>query len=157
MEEMTCYIGTKLILGREMNLGEYNLHRGWTIPEDEDPEKEGYLVSYPDDYISWSPKDVFEESYRPTSEGTMSFSGALAMLKGGIKVARIGWNGKGMFLFMVDGSQFAVNRAPLNEIYPEGTVIDYRPHIDMKTADGQIVPWVASQSDLLVDDWTTVE
>lgn len=84
----------------------------------------------------------------------MNFGQALEALKKGEKVAREGWNGKGMFLFLVNGSRFQVNRAPLNTIYPEGTEIDYRSHIDMKTADGSIVPWVASQTDLLGEDWT---
>ena len=58
-----------------------------------------------------------------------------------------------MFLFLVQGSQFKVNRPPLLGIYQEGTKINYRPHIDMKTVNGEIVPWVASQSDLLEEDW----
>lgn len=84
---------------------------------------------------------------------TMDFGDALAALKAGDKVSRQGWNGKDMFLFLVPGSHFTVNRPPLLGIYPEGTGIDYRSHIDMKTAQGDIVPWVASQSDLLADDW----
>lgn len=87
----------------------------------------------------------------------VDFGQALHALKNGKKVEREGWNGKGMFLFLVSGSTFIVNRAPLLGIYPEGTSIDYRPHIDMKTADGEVVPWVASQSDLLVDDWQIVD
>ena len=90
-------------------------------------------------------------------EPTMNFGSALQALKNGQKVAREGWNGKGMFLFLVPGSVFKVNRAPLLGIYPEGTEINYRPHIDMKTVDGEIVPWVASQTDLLADDWCIVE
>ena len=86
----------------------------------------------------------------------MTFSNALALLKEGKKVARKGWNGKGMFIFLVEGSRFQVNRPPLLGIYPEGTVVDYHAHIDMKTANGQIVPWVASQSDLLDEDWEEV-
>lgn len=86
----------------------------------------------------------------------MNFGQALEELKEGSKVAREGWNGKDMFLFLVPGSRFTVNRHPLLGIYPEGTVIDYRSHIDMKTAQGDIVPWVASQSDLLSDDWIVV-
>lgn len=86
----------------------------------------------------------------------LTFSEALALLKAGKRVERDGWNGKGMFLFLVPGSHFKVNRAPLLGIYPEGTGIDYRPHIDMKTAQGDVVPWVASQSDLLADDWLEV-
>lgn len=85
------------------------------------------------------------------------FSWALRMLKQGRKVARRGWNGKGMFLFLVQGSTFKVNRVPLLGIYPEGTEIKYQPHIDMKTADDTVVPWLASQSDLLSDDWDIVE
>ena len=86
----------------------------------------------------------------------MTFSNALALLKEGKKVARKGWNGKGMFIFLVEGSRFQVNRPPLLGIYPEDTVVDYHVHIDMKTANGQIVPWVASQSDLLDEDWEEV-
>ena len=85
------------------------------------------------------------------------FSVAIRCLKQGARVAREGWNGKGMFIFLVPGSQFQVNRPPLLGIYPEGTQIDYRGHIDMKTADGSVVPWVASQTDLLAEDWVTVD
>lgn len=80
----------------------------------------------------------------------MNFGQAIEVLKTGNKVTRVGWNGKDMFLFLVQGSQFKVNRPPLLGIYTE---INYRPHIDMKTVNGEIVPWVASQSDLLEEDW----
>ena len=74
----------------------------------------------------------------------------------GAKVARAGWNGKGMFLFLVPGSRFTVNRPPLLGIYPPGTEIDYSAHVDMRTADGKIVPWLCSQTDLLATDWVNV-
>jgi hypothetical protein len=83
----------------------------------------------------------------------MNFGEALSALKTGKWVRRRGWNGKDMFLFLVPGSKFVVNRPPLLGIYPEGTVIDYHAHIDMKTAQGYVVPWLASQSDLLDEDW----
>jgi len=86
----------------------------------------------------------------------MNFSVALQELKRGNRVARSGWNGKGMFLFLVPGSTFEVNRAPLLGIYPAGTVITYCPHIDLKTADNKVVPWLASQTDVLAEDWTIV-
>jgi hypothetical protein len=86
----------------------------------------------------------------------MDFGQALTALRGGGRVTRTGWNGTGMFVYLVDGSHFEVNRPPLLGIYPEGTAIDYRPHLDMKTADGSCVPWVASQTDLLADDWQEV-
>ncbi len=81
---------------------------------------------------------------------------AVKQMRNGDKVAREGWNGKGMFLFLVPGSKFAVNRAPLLGIYPAGTEVEYCPHVDMKTADGKVVPWLASQTDLLAEDWDVV-
>lgn len=86
----------------------------------------------------------------------LDFSAALSAVKAGAKAARLGWNGKNMFIFLVPGSTFTVNRPPLLGIYPEGTTINYRPHVDMRSANGEIVPWIASQSDLLSDDWVLV-
>lgn len=86
-------------------------------------------------------------------ENKLTFGEALVALKAGKKVSRAGWNGKGMFLFLVPGSTFKVSRAPLLGIYPEGTEINYCPHIDMKTADEKVVPWLASQTDVLAEDW----
>ena len=87
---------------------------------------------------------------------TFSFSVALERLKSGRTVARLGWNGKNMILFLVQGSRFTVNRPPLLGIYPEGTEINYHAHIDMRTAQGYVVPWLASQVDLLAEDWHEV-
>ena len=115
----------------------------------------GYAVVYPDGYRSWSPPEAFEEAYRVSGE--MNFGHALEFLKRGQKVARSGWNGKGMFLFLVNGSTFLVNRPPLLGIYPEGTTVNYHAHIDMKTAQDTVVPWLASQTDVLADDWAIVE
>ena len=83
----------------------------------------------------------------------MNFGQALELIKTGKLVCRSGWNGKNMFIFLVPGSTFAVNRKPLLGIFPEGTMINYHSHIDMRTADGTIVPWLASQTDVLAEDW----
>ena len=159
------YIGTKLIHAIPMNRQRYNDFRGWKVPADENPDDEGYLVEYLDGgkpntelyagYVSWSPKEQFDNAYRKTTG--MSFGLAVEAVKKGRKVARAGWNGKGMFLFLVPGSTFKVSRAPLLGIYPEGTEINYHAHIDMKTADDKVVPWLASQTDVLADDWYIVE
>lgn len=87
----------------------------------------------------------------------MNFSQILESIKAGKKAARLGWNGKDQFIFLVAGSTFTVNRPPLLGIYPEGTVIDYQPHIDIRNQQGQIVPWLASQGDLMAEDWVEVE
>ena len=165
MSTTKTYIGTKVIHALPMTRQAYNDYRGWHLPDNEDGADDGYLVEYVDGgrandsrhagYISWSPKDVFERAYRATED--MTFGLAIEALKAGKKVARAGWNGKGMFLFLVPGSTFKVNRPPLMGIYPEGTEINYCPHIDMKTADGKVVPWLASQTDVLAEDWAVVE
>lgn len=86
----------------------------------------------------------------------MNFGQALIALKEGRRVARFGWNEKYMFLFLVPGSNFIVNREPLLSIMGEGTQVIYRSHIDMKDAEGKVVPWLASQTDMLAEDWEIV-
>jgi hypothetical protein len=58
-----------------------------------------------------------------------------------------------MFVYLVQGSNFNVNREPLLGIFPLGTPITYLGHIDFYTANGECVPWVASHTDLLELDW----
>ena len=162
---MEKYIGTKMIEAKEMNRGDYNAYRGWKIPEGENPEDEGYLVRYSDGYESWSPKKQFEEAYRDCSG--MTFGIALELLKKGCKVAREGWNGKGMYLYLVNGS--TVKKEKLRNEASQVLSVDkqamhetdaavFLPHIDMRIANGDVcVGWLASQIDMLSEDWKIVE
>lgn len=89
----------------------------------------------------------------------MDFSEALRAVKTGRRVARAGWNGAGMWIFLVPGSEIIVDPSrPIGQVAPElsGLRAVYRPHVDMWTADGEFVPWQATQSDLLADDWEVV-
>lgn len=86
----------------------------------------------------------------------MNYSTALDALKQGHRLAREGWNGKGMFVFLVPGSVFKVNREPLLSILGEGTEVTYRPHIDIKNVDGSIAVWTPSITDQMADDWAIV-
>jgi hypothetical protein len=86
----------------------------------------------------------------------LNFSEALLAIKVGTKMGRKEWK-NARFVFLVDGSQFAVSRPPLNKFYPDGHMVDYRPHIDMVGADGSIGTWAPSMVDLLTEDWYTVE
>jgi hypothetical protein len=89
----------------------------------------------------------------------MEFGHALAELKSGRRVTRNGWNGKDMYIVLQAGY---LNGIPANAHtaaafgIAEGTEVIVRPYLAMWTADQQIVPWVASQSDLLAGDWATV-
>lgn len=87
----------------------------------------------------------------------MYFGAALDYMRAGAKLTRTGWNGKGMFVYLVQGSEFEVNRAPLNTIFEDGTKIKYRPHIDLKAADGTCGVWSPNNTDILAGDWEVVE
>lgn len=88
---------------------------------------------------------------------SLDFSGALELLKEGKRLTRLGWDGKGQFIFLVPGSRFNVAAGrPMAHVFPIGAELKYRPHIDIYTVQGSVVPWIASQSDLLADDWEVV-
>lgn len=80
-----------------------------------------------------------------------TFGWALTQLKNGWRVSREGWNGKGMFLFIIEGSGH-----PNAWTYTDGKQDNYPclPFIAMKTADNKVVPWLASQTDILAEDWS---
>ncbi|GAA2566435.1 hypothetical protein GCM10010435_44570 [Winogradskya consettensis] len=88
----------------------------------------------------------------------MDFGQALDALKNGSKVAREGWNGKDMFVVhqkgYPDGIGANANTAEALGV-EEGTQLVFRPYLTMRTVDGDFVPWVASQTDLLAEDWVT--
>lgn len=90
----------------------------------------------------------------------MNFSDALNQLKAGKKLARAGWNGKGMWIAMQkgypDGIPINKNTAEATGL-PEGTVCRFLPYLMMKTADNSFVPWLASQTDILAEDWAVSE
>ena len=155
------YIGTKLIKAEDMTRAEYNAFRGWELPADENGDDEGYLVEYLDGgkpntsthvgYVSWSPKEQFDNAYRKTTG--MPFGLAVEAAKNGKKVARAGWNGKGMFLIYI----FPYINDQYTVIEKDGIVGTLAPYIAMKTADNQLVPWLASQTDILANDWHIIE
>lgn len=110
----------------------------------------GYAVKYRDSYRSWSPKDVFEAHYQPLN--ALSFGHALEVLKAGGRVARTGWNGQGMYLALVRESGYGITKPPYKEPH-----LIHGAYIGIKTADNKFVPWLASQTDVLADDWVVVE
>lgn len=86
----------------------------------------------------------------------MNFSSALYALLDGHKLHRAGWNGQGMWIVCQkgypDGIPINTNTAEATGLQ-EGSVQVFRPYLMMRTDDGSFVPWVASQTDLLAEDW----
>ena len=165
------YIRMHQVEAEPMTHGEFMKEMGKTdeTMSEQDAKAEGYLVVYPDGYKSWCPKAQFEEAGRPCDG--MTFGMAIEAMKRGKKVARRGWNGKGMWLCvpLCDGPKeipaTGVWGKP-NAEYAEqnGGTVKVMPYVTMKTADGSIVMgWLASQTDMLShtdmlsEDWTVME
>lgn len=114
--------------------------------------EDGYKVVYPDGYESWSPKDVFEATYRETTG--MSFGLAIEAAKMGKRIARSGWNGKSQYVELatrIDYCNTAGDRVNVNH-----EVIGSRAFAFVGTSGVQL-GWLASQADMLADDWRIVE
>ena len=89
---------------------------------------------------------------------TMRFGEAIRNIKTGKKVARKGWNGKNMYIYYQEGSTIEPKDARNDTLKSMKNDIVINPHIDMKAADGSIVVgWLASQTDMLAEDWYIVE
>lgn len=89
----------------------------------------------------------------------MDIGQAIAKVKGGSRVSREGWNGKGMYIVYQkgypDGIPINQNTAEATGL-PHGTVCKFLPYVMMYTASGEFVPWLCSQTDLLANDWGVV-
>lgn len=83
-----------------------------------------------------------------------NFSDALRAVKVGSKIAREDWNGKGMYVYYVPANSYPAQTAIAKEQF--GDMVPYGAYLAMKTAQGNVVPWLASQTDILADDWSVV-
>lgn len=146
---MNRYIGVKIINAEPAQATEDDKRGQYPIGA------EGYKVVYEDGYTSWSPKEVFDAAYRQTDG--LTFGLAIEALKLGKKVARAGWNGKGMWLIYINPIGQGINdEVPYYQVKLLGEY-GLLPWIGMKTFDNKFVPWLASQTDVLADDWVIVE
>ena len=146
---MPRYIGVKVVEAEPMTAPEFNeqvrplKHYG--------ESQEGYKVAYETGYESWSPKDVFDKAYRRIDG--MTFGLALEAMKKGFKVQRKGWNGKGQYI------ELAMKVSYMN---PDGNVVNVdheqmgNQAIAFVGTSGVQLGWVASQADMLSEDWQVV-
>lgn len=150
---MDKYIGTKIIEAvPAIRKGGKVYEEGWPVPKSMDPTEEGYKVRYPDGYESWSPKDVFEEAYRPTD--CMSFGLAIEAMKKGKKVARRGWNGKNQHIELATRISYMTSEGVFVNVEHEAIG---NKAIAFCGTSGVQMGWLASQADMLADDWEVVE
>jgi hypothetical protein len=86
----------------------------------------------------------------------MNFGEALHALKNGQKVEREGWNGKGMFIYHVDAGAYPAT-SPVAKAQWGEELVPYTAYLAIKSVNGTVSPWLASQTDVLADDWRIVD
>ena len=150
---MKKYIGTKIIeASPAIRKGGKVYDANELIPRSMEPVEEGYKVRYSDGYESFSPKDVFEEAYRPIDG--MNFGLAIEAMKKGKKCRRAGWNGKNQYIELASAISYTS---------PEGVIVNAEHDaignkaIAFCGTSGIQMGWLASQADMLADDWMIVE
>ena len=147
---MKKYIGVKMIEAEPMTFAEFE-EKEYVLACEDKGRTDGYKVVYEDGYVSWSPRDVFDKAYRRVDG--MSFGLAIEAMKKGFKVQRKGWNGKGQYI------ELAMKVSYMN---PDGKVVnvDHEQMGNVAVAfvgtSGVQLGWLASQADMLSEDWQTV-
>lgn len=158
---MKQYIGTKMVkaapaLRLDDGKGDVRIEllENNPLPRSGDSVDMGYKVVYEDGYESWSPLDVFDRAYRQTDG--MSFGLAIEAARMGKRIARKGWNGKNMYVFLASEDISFTTDADMSEFLAEA--VEVHPMLVMRTAQKSLQPgWLASQADMLADDWRIVE
>ena len=144
--ELTRYLGVKEVFATPMTAEAAGQILNRPIDTtNADAEGNGYLVLYKDGYRSWSPKAQFEEANRPTTG--MTFGMAIEAMRKGHRVARKGWNGRGIFIELQVPDEHSKMTHPYIFIDTTGL------QTDNVAAPKNRVPWLASQTDMLSEDW----
>ena len=120
-------------------------------------EEIGQDCAYNDAFDSLLKSEGYHRKILPSQanqeeQTEFSFGRAVELLKQGQRVARKGWNGKGMFLLLIAGASVT---EPINDCCgdPQEVGLPVLDAVYMKTADNKLVPWLASQTDVLSEDW----
>ena len=158
---MRTYIGTKVIKAKPATMAEAQAVKSGISVEDSKrmfrnsgtKDQEGYAVEYEDGYISWSPKKTFEKAYRAVDEG-MPFGSAIEFMKKGYKVKRKGWNGKNQYIELASAISY---KNPAGEVVNSEHDAIGNKAIAFVGTSGVQMGWLASQADMLAEDWVIVE
>ena len=150
------YIMTKVVTAEPMT-DSVAMQKGIIDSPSDSESGEGFLVTNDEGHRWWQKKEDFEKYAKSIDSIQFDFGTAIEFLQQGKKVQRAGWNGKGMFLFLrTDGDDKLKYSFPKEDGNPETEFVDCEAlnYICMKTADNKVVPWLASQTDILSKDWS---
>lgn len=155
---MKQYIGTKMVMAApavRLDDGQGNVRIELLahnpIPCAGDAVDMGYKVVYPDGYESFCPQDAFEKAYRE-ADG-MPFGLAIEAAKKGKRIARKGWNGKNQYVELAYCISYKNNAAEIVNV--NHCNIGNKALAFVGTSGVQL-GWLASQGDMLADDWYIV-
>ena len=160
------YITTQIVKAVPMTAYEYQISQGYEGCEDLE-NINGYKITDDDGVMEWICEYEFKKRYRGIM-GQMTFGDAIEYLKKGCLVTIIGWNGKGMYLFIRPEDtlplETIVKAKSLPDAFkdkvlenPNTESVKFGAYICMKCADGSICNgWLASQTDMLSNDWMLV-
>jgi len=102
-------------------------------------------------------KSLTNDQLDELRQGQGSFGSAIAAAKEGYKVARTGWNGNGLFAYIVPSASYPAQTGVAKQHFGENAMVPYRAYWALKTAQEDIATWAPSGSDSLAEDWCTVE
>ena len=102
----------------------------------------------------WTPGDGVGQQQPMTG---LTFGTALTALKTGQRVARAGWNGKGMFVYLVPANSYPAQTGAAKAFFGEAGMVPYNAYLALKGADDTVSTWAPSGSDALAEDWLIVE
>lgn len=148
-------------LGATTTLCNLTLDNGYSVlgqsacvsPENYD-EEVGQGYAYKDAFAKLWPLFGFllAEQLKTAQPDNLTFGQALEAMQRGQPVTRAGWNGKGMFIYLVPANSYQAQTDTARRQF--GDMVPYRAYVAMKTVDNEVVPWVSSQSDILATDWS---
>lgn len=153
-ERLQDYVGIKRIKATPMGSHKYkSLNDVDYVPSGTNVN--GYIIEYPDGYTSWSPADVFEESYKKSGE--MSYPMALFLLQQSkdarATISRTGWNGAGQYVVLISGASIShgINQFYGNPDVENKTLV--QDCLFLRNSQGNLFAWFPSQGDSNANDW----
>ena len=152
------FVRQNIVEAIPMTRREYVESRGWTLPENENPDEMVYKVIYADGYVSMCPKDKFDARSIECGEATVPFGYAIAECQyHGKRIARVGWNGEDQYVEFATCNatvQDAPDKSPRMES-SDAFVFHFR---NRKTGETGIqIGWLASQADMKAKDWIVLD
>ena len=119
--------------------------------------QQGFIARNPKNHedLWYVAKKYFDDNLQPAFDITinLTFGQAIEAAKQGKRIARQGWNGKGMFAYIVPAASYPAQTGAAKQHFGENSLVPYRAYWALKTAQEDIATWTPSGSDTLAEDW----